>query len=223
MRTLIAILLLLGFCPPVHDILAYTEETLPINGSSSAVRAIMDKDIIAVNNGDPETKQTGKEWESYLTDIGKFRIVISLDGFKLHNVFVQGNATFSIICQFYLGEDYHPKDIDLILGEEQLDSADAARVCLSKWTLSGFVTNRIYRLVLSWEHNKGYTTLTMTGDEMSLSIKLRALILAFLTKYAVIDRIIRHLELTFVAEKPPPAYAFKQVDLMAAEEIGEYE
>jgi hypothetical protein len=29
--------------------------------------------------------------------------------------------------------------------------------------------------------------------------------------------------LTFVAEKPPPAYAFEQVDLMAAEEIGEYE
>jgi hypothetical protein len=25
-----------------------------------------------------------------------------------------------------------------------------------------------------------------------------------LTGYAVVDRIIRHLELTFVAEKPPP-------------------
>lgn len=34
---------------------------------------------------------------------------------------------------------------------------------------------------------------------------------------------IRHLELTFVAEKPPPAYAFEQVALMAAEESGEYE
>jgi CubicO group peptidase (beta-lactamase class C family) len=37
------------------------------------------------------------------------------------------------------------------------------------------------------------------------------------------DRIIRHLELTFVAEKPPPAPAFEQVALMAAEENGEYE
>jgi hypothetical protein len=50
---------------------------------------------------------------------------------------------------------------------------------------------------------------------------------------------IRHLELTFVAEKPPPAYALEQVTLMAvasqhsgrrvigsmsaAEESGEYE
>jgi hypothetical protein len=29
--------------------------------------------------------------------------------------------------------------------------------------------------------------------------------------------------LTFTAEKPPPAYAFEQVALMAAEESGEYE
>ena len=36
------------------------------------------------------------------------------------------------------------------------------------------------------------------------------------------DKIIRHLELTFVAEKPPPAYALEQVALMAAEESGEY-
>ena len=29
-------------------------------------------------------------------------------------------------------------------------------------------------------------------------------VIAFLTEYAVVDRIIRHLELTFAAEKPPP-------------------
>jgi hypothetical protein len=41
-------------------------------------------------------------------------------------------------------------------------------------------------------------------------------VVAFLTEYAVVDRIIRHLGLTFVAEKPPPAYAFEQVVLSAA-------
>jgi len=51
----------------------------------------------------------------------------------------------------------------------------------------------------------------------------RMRVVAFLTEYAVVDRIIRHLELTFVAEKPPPAYAFEQVALMAAEESGDYE
>jgi hypothetical protein len=30
-------------------------------------------------------------------------------------------------------------------------------------------------------------------------------VVAFLTEHAVVDRIIRHLELAFVAEKPPPA------------------
>jgi hypothetical protein len=51
----------------------------------------------------------------------------------------------------------------------------------------------------------------------------RMRVVAFLTEYAVVDRIIRHLGLTFVAEKPPPAYALEQVARMAAEEVGEYE
>jgi hypothetical protein len=39
----------------------------------------------------------------------------------------------------------------------------------------------------------------------------------------VVDRIIRHLELTFVGEKPPPAHVFEQTALIAAEESGDYE
>jgi len=49
----------------------------------------------------------------------------------------------------------------------------------------------------------------------------RMRVVAFLTEYAVVDRIIRHLKLTFVAEKPPPAYVFGQPALMAAEESRE--
>jgi hypothetical protein len=41
-------------------------------------------------------------------------------------------------------------------------------------------------------------------------------VVAFLTEYAVVDRIIRHLELTFAAAKPPPAHAFEQVAMSAA-------
>jgi ribosomal protein S27E len=48
-------------------------------------------------------------------------------------------------------------------------------------------------------------------------------VVAFLTEYVVVDRIIRHLKLTFVAEKPPPTHAFDQASLMAAEESGDYE
>jgi len=39
----------------------------------------------------------------------------------------------------------------------------------------------------------------------------------------VVDRIVRHLELTFVAEKPPPDHIFEQVTLMAAGESGDHE
>jgi len=51
----------------------------------------------------------------------------------------------------------------------------------------------------------------------------RMKVVAFLTEPAVVDRIIRHLALTFAAEKPPPAHIFEQVALMAVEESGEYE
>jgi hypothetical protein len=44
-------------------------------------------------------------------------------------------------------------------------------------------------------------------------------IIAFLTDYAVVDRIIDHLKLTFVAERPPPGQLAYQEVLMAAEII----
>jgi len=47
-------------------------------------------------------------------------------------------------------------------------------------------------------------------------------VVAFITEYAVVDRFIDHLKLTFAAMKPPPSHVFEQVALMAAEESGEY-
>ena len=46
-------------------------------------------------------------------------------------------------------------------------------------------------------------------------------VVAFITDYAAVDRIIDHLKLVFVAEKPPPR-VFEQVALMAAEQQMEY-
>ena len=42
-------------------------------------------------------------------------------------------------------------------------------------------------------------------------------IIAFITEYAVVDRIIDHLKLIFVAERPPPPRLAYQELLMAAE------
>jgi hypothetical protein len=47
-------------------------------------------------------------------------------------------------------------------------------------------------------------------------------VIAFLTDYAVVDKIIDHLELTFVAERPPPPRIAYQEVLMAAEASTEY-
>ena len=47
-------------------------------------------------------------------------------------------------------------------------------------------------------------------------------VVAFITDYAAVDRIIDHLKLTFVAEKPPPSRVLTEVALMAAEQRMEY-
>ena len=47
-------------------------------------------------------------------------------------------------------------------------------------------------------------------------------VIAFLTDHSVVDRIINHLKLTFVAERPPPPHTVSQEFLMAAETSTEY-
>ena len=60
-------------------------------------------------------------------------------------------------------------------------------------------------------------------------------VVAFITEVSVVDRIMEHLKLTFVADRPPPLSVFEQITLarppreglrsaalIAAEERGEY-
>jgi hypothetical protein len=47
-------------------------------------------------------------------------------------------------------------------------------------------------------------------------------IIAFLTDYAAVDKIINHLKLTFVADRPPPPHIAYQELLMAAEVSAEF-
>jgi len=47
-------------------------------------------------------------------------------------------------------------------------------------------------------------------------------VIAFITDFSVVDRIINHLKLTFVADKPPPPHIAYQELLMAAETRAEY-
>jgi len=47
-------------------------------------------------------------------------------------------------------------------------------------------------------------------------------VIAFITDPQEVDRIIDHMKLTFVAEKPPPSHVVEQVALIAAEGQAEY-
>jgi hypothetical protein len=50
----------------------------------------------------------------------------------------------------------------------------------------------------------------------------RMKVVGFITEYAVVDRIMEHLKLTFAAAKPPPSNVFSEVALMEAEESGDH-
>jgi len=47
-------------------------------------------------------------------------------------------------------------------------------------------------------------------------------IISFIEDHKVIDKIIAHLKLTFMAERPPPPHNCEQLLSMVAEERGEY-
>ena len=47
-------------------------------------------------------------------------------------------------------------------------------------------------------------------------------VIAFITDYSAVDRIITHLKLTFHAERPPPPHVVQQELLTAAEEREKY-
>jgi hypothetical protein len=47
-------------------------------------------------------------------------------------------------------------------------------------------------------------------------------VISIITDYDVFDRIINHLKLTFIAEKPPQPFIFKQIGLLAFEAKVDY-
>jgi len=48
-------------------------------------------------------------------------------------------------------------------------------------------------------------------------------LIAFNTDFEALDRIIAHVKLSFIADRPSLSQVFEQVALMAAEGTGEYE
>jgi hypothetical protein len=47
-------------------------------------------------------------------------------------------------------------------------------------------------------------------------------VIAFIMDYAVVDRIINHLKLTFVAERPPPPHLVSQELFLDSEASADY-
>jgi hypothetical protein len=172
MKILISLLLFSSSLLPTYGPGSCPDTGFPRESICALYPSFQGEDVMPAVEAPPSLAQTKKEWAYYFSYVGKHRFEIALDGFEVRPHWVQGNASFSIIFQFNVGDDSHPADIYLVLGEEQID-VDAAKACLAKWTLSGLLPNKKYFLLLNWEHVKGYTMLTIIGEQMSLTIKLQ--------------------------------------------------
>jgi len=65
-----------------------------------------------------------------------------------------------------------------------------------------------------WRHTGFHVICPQCDGEMK--------VISFIEDHKVIDKIIAHLKLIFMAERPPPSQVVQQELLMAAEERGEY-
>lgn len=107
---------------------------------------------------------------SRLAESSLLKIELTLEGFVPLGIYIQGNASFSVVCEFRIGTDSHPTGIYWLAGDKYIDTK-AAKACLAKWTLAGLEPNKKYVLVLNWEHNGGYVSLSILGDEMCLTYR----------------------------------------------------
>ncbi len=157
----------IAFCMPAQNgsFLAAGTEPGPITDSLSSDPFPWPKDMSA---NDPSLALL----ESYYKDLCKLKIELTLEGFKVEPLWVDINAAFSIVYQFDIGEDSRPIHILLLAGERHIDPK-AAAACLAKWSFSGLLPKKKYILILNWEHIKGYTSMSILGDEMSLSVRLQ--------------------------------------------------
>jgi len=81
-----------------------------------------------------------------------------------------------------------------------------------------FSTSRVPSPMVILGSDKVYEVDPMICPECGSEMK----VVAFITDYQAVDRIIDHLKLQFIAEKPPSSRVFQQVALTAAEEQAEY-
>jgi len=110
------------------------------------------------------------EAELLLEDFGKLKIELTLEGFLPLGIYLQANASFSVVCQFQIDTDSHPMNVYWLSGDRYIDTK-AAKASLARWTFTGLEPKKKYILVLNWQHMGGYVSLSIQGDEMSLTYR----------------------------------------------------
>jgi len=112
-----------------------------------------------------------------------------------------------------ISEFFSRKVFALLLGEELISEQMVEKI--AGWRHSGFNVHSQFRAEMI---RKVYEVDPLVCPQCGGQMK----VISFITDYAVVDRIIHHPKLTFVADKPPPPHLVYQELLMDSETGAKY-
>lgn len=171
MRFIKLCLILVGFCALSQDRSLGATGAIAISGPTSPSEQHFGPNCQSANDAKAERMSSQSKSGPLSEGADKLRIELMLEGFKVRPVYFQAHVSFSIVYQFMIGTDSHPTYIDLLTGGECIDTK-AAEAGLAKWTFAGLEAGKKYVLVLNWEHMRGFVSMSILGDQMSLSVRL---------------------------------------------------
>lgn len=108
---------------------------------------------------------------SRLADMDEMNIKFSINCFKVPDLWVQANVSFTIVYQFEIGDDSHPRNV-VAIQDKYLDQARVSS-CIKNWKFIGLGTDSKHILLLNWEHGIGWITMLIYSDQFSFLIRLR--------------------------------------------------
>jgi len=98
------------------------------------------------------------------------KIFFSLDCLTVPEMIKEGNASFYLVYRFKVNDEFRPTEIHKII--DPFIGVDKVKLCLKAWKFEGVGKNGEFTMVLCWKHSMGWTSLSIIGEDLDISIKL---------------------------------------------------
>ncbi|MCO6510211.1 MAG: hypothetical protein J5I65_05400 [Aridibacter famidurans] len=98
-------------------------------------------------------------------------VVISVCDLDVPKSIKQGNATFSELFSFNVGEDGKPTDVKAVIRNFVVE--DSVKECLSDWTLPPSASKSRYVVKFRWVHGYGWRSIIIVSKGFKQAIRIK--------------------------------------------------